>query len=217
MYNPLDDMTDRPSILALDLADLLVTQKEKVRHKYFPKGVLKFVKNIKLYNLYKKANKIVSEFTETFKPAKDMPGLLDQFEAICTHLAVVEQLIAYSRSIEGDSPLPETKTDKMKQMLANITTGTLAEFKKEFGHYAEKPFEPACRRYSEYDDNEILKLASKYSYKPKTTPNTKKLYPVYVSLREELRYCALLIVTGIRNILVKQNKDIMNTSLSDLQ
>jgi len=216
LFNPIKDMIDKPSALALDLAEILLTQKEKVNRRYLPKGILRFVKNSRLYRLDKKARGIITGFIDDFTPADKIPGLLDQYEAICTHLAITELLIAYSHMTEGKSPLPFTKTDEMhvlfKKALEDRETG---ELRTRFGHFAKNPFDPASRRYSEYTDDELLSVAKDYQ-DTEEKEDTDKSIPAYAALREELRYCALFVIAGIRQKLLAKKADLMNVTLHEI-
>jgi len=205
MYNPIDDMANKPSNLSIELADMLVAVKEKNRPSMF-----KFLGNLKAQRKYDKEHIRIKEFVKTFEPRDSISELKEQFQEIASFIADCDLVIAYAHAIVDDRELKiMSKEDQRKLYLHKLYHKEISydDFRNKFGHYAEKPFEIADRRYSEYDDKELLKIAEKIGSECDKVIledyDDDNLYPVYIALREELRYCALLVVAGLRKQILK--------------
>ena len=108
---------------------------------------------------------------------------------------------------------------------------SLKKFNDMFGHYALNAFELSSKRFSEYSKEEIMKV-SKFlkefdlnkaiSLEGYLKNKKKHLFAVYSTLREELKYIALLVISNLRFELIKIQKErkiknIFDMSYDDIQ
>jgi hypothetical protein len=102
-----------------------------------------------------------------------------------------------------------SKEDEKLILLSKIAKGAAlpTEFRKIFGHYGLNGFELSSRRFSEYTDKELLKLAEPVKsfvcnkdVKLEDYLNAGSVNPywAYCALKEELRDCGLQIVAKLR-------------------
>lgn len=117
-----------------------------------------------------------------------------------------------------------TKEDKKIRLLKDIQINTSKEaikvFKQEFGHYSLNPFEFASKRFRNYDDKEIEQLANIMKdiniirktrnineINKRNLTNDKDLFNVYRTLKEELKYTVVYMISIISECIKEDYKE----------
>ena len=149
-------------------------------------------------------------------------ALCAEFERIYDRIILNNFAIAFALVHGGKiESTVETAEDRKVLLLKGIVSGnvSISDFKKEFGHYGLNVYELSERRFEEYDDPDIRKialLAANVPIKNKPTLDEsivmKKIesLSVLVALREFARYQVLFVVRDIRYELLR-----MSTKLGD--
>ncbi|MGM5482208.1 MAG: hypothetical protein ACQESF_01990 [Nanobdellota archaeon] len=181
----------------------------------------KFKDKVKMRILYLNEFNNIYSFLSDFsknKNTKDFKLLFKQLSNIFDYIAINNILLAYAYNVEKVTMNPViTKEDEKLFYLGKLYQGsiTITEFNKYFGHYALNPFELSSKRFWEYSNKELLKIAKfcegfkinkTLSLEDYMKQKKEKLFPIYCALRESLKYIALLVVNDLRELLLDMEK-----------
>lgn len=208
MYDPTKDMIDPPSRLTLHIAEMLTNKKLSLQpgflQRFYWTGKLRNDSSLKYKEFY--------AYVKGFKMPDD---LVAEIEKIMGMIAESELYMAFLHK-PGETKLTVlTREDEKVALLENVRLGKsdAARFRKQFGHWSEKPFEIRERPYRDYSDQEIFELSKGLRAQERTTlPNEMKkknpdLFSVYAALREDLKDCAIKIIDDMRQRLDEQDFD----------
>jgi hypothetical protein len=216
-----------------NLSKYIINLAEKSHEKYSPlisSGKLK--DKIKLRLLYLNEYQNIFNFTESFEKNK-LPNEIDllfvELEKIFDYIAINNIFLAYAFVGEKNKINPIiTKEDEKMLYLKKLYKNEilLKEFNEMFGHYALNAFEISSRRFSEYSKSELIKI-SKFlknyqlnkdiSIKEYLKNKKKNKFAVYSTLREELRYIALIVVSKLRLKFVELAKEKKIKNIFDMK
>ena len=228
-----EDFIRNPTNMSKHILKLAQKAQDNYNHLLNPQ---KFKDKIKLrlmyLNKYSEIYNFINNFLEKELP-RDIEHLFQELITIFDFIAINNILLTYSFLTEKNKHnLILTREDEKMEYLKKLYNNekSFEEFKEVFGHYALNPFELSSKRFSEYSREEIMKISKflKEFELNKTISlgdylkNKKKhLFAVYSTLREELKYIALLVISNLRFELIKIQKErkiknIFDMSLDDL-
>ncbi len=227
----LEIFVENPSKLTKKFIEIVDKKKKIYDELLKAKGFLRQIINgVKLRLWYKHKYEEIYEFVKHYDIKTDsVKGLFQEFDKIADMIFLNNMLLMYSHLTEKKKKNISriiTVEDKKMIMLKGVALkkNSCDEFKKKFGHYALNAFELSSPRFSEYNDNEIMKIA-KFTKEFECKKNVElsncihkpeQLFHVYSALREELRSIALLIVSKIRYKLLKVAKEKKIKNIFDL-
>ncbi|MBN2423039.1 hypothetical protein JXB41_07480 [Candidatus Woesearchaeota archaeon] len=218
----LSDFIEHPTTLSKHLLEIIQEKTDKYDSLIKSKNIFEnIIKKVKLRLKYLEEYKNIYSYISQFEiKTNDILGLFSEFSEISEKIALNNLLLIYAQISEKQEPSKIITKEDLKLSCFNKLYHkkiSINEFNKEFGHYALNAFELSSRRFCEYPEKEILKLASftinyrlKKSLKLEEAVIMKKsrLFPVYCALREELKYNALLIIKELRFELLELKKKI---------
>jgi hypothetical protein len=229
-----EDFIKNPTNMTNFVLTLAKKSQDSYNHLLYTK---KFKDKIKLRLLYLNKYPEIYAFINNFKKkdlSNEIENLFNELMKIFNYIALNNILLNYSFLINKDKRNPIlTKEDEKLLSLRKLYNEeiSLKEFNSMFGHYALNPFELSSRRFSEYSNEEMKKIGKflngfevnkKYSLKDYLKRRKRNLFAIYSTLREELKYCALLIISNIRFKLIKiqkynKIKNIFEMDYNDIQ
>jgi len=230
-----DEFISKPTNISKSI--ILFAKKAEEKYSYLIKKP-KFKDKIKLrllyLNKYSEIYKYCCDYNTKNDFSTNIISLFKEIEEIFGHIALNNILLSYSFITEKNLQNPIiTKEDQKLDYLKKLYNKeiNIDSFIDKFGHYAINGFELSSRRFSEFSKEELLKIGSYLkSFKIKKNQtleqylkdNKKILYPIYATLKEELKYIALLVINKIHfklKEIQKKNKikNIFNLSYDDLQ
>jgi hypothetical protein len=187
------------------MKNVIVAYKEQFSQKDFKK----FIFLVKLRVKYLQKYQEIFEISQKTSLASGIKELEQQFVELSKNVALNNVILTYAHQVEKETFSDIiTVEDRKHQAFAYLASKkiSLEHFKHQFGHHALNPFELSEKRFSEYSQKELLKIASFMDgfVLEKKTPlreaieHPNQLFPVYAALREELRDKLLLILAEIR-------------------
>jgi len=132
-----------------------------------------------------------------------------EFEKVYDKLMLNNFALAYAFQQEKDVSNPIlTKEDEKMNALRKFYNKemTRQEFNEQWGHYALNAYEIESKRFEEYTEHELMKiakLATRVSVKKKISYEEyteKRKVPVLLYLRELAKYKILLIIKELRKL-----------------
>jgi len=208
------EFIDNPTEISKHIIDI----NKKLSKKYQPqKGI---VAGVKLRLNYLQKWEEIYDYCNNFLIEKSsVIGLFTQYKKIADYIAQNNTLLAYAFLKNKNKKINVlTKEDEKLLFLKKFANNQISkqEFNKKFGHYALNAFELSSKRFSEYTNGELKKIANlckdiKINKIKKLNPK-ENLFETYCYLREELKYNSLLIISKIRFKLlnIQKNKQINN-------
>ena len=228
------DFIKKPTNMSKHILKLALKAQNNYNHFLKPKKIKDKVKLRLLYlNKYSEIYAFIINFSK-----KDLPNSIEplfwKLMTVFDYVALNNILLAYSFLTEKNKDNPIlTKEDEKLLYLKKLHNKdiSLKKFNDTFGHYALNAFELSSKRFSEYSKKEMIKISrllSRFDLKKTISlkdylKNKKKcLFAVYSTLREELKYIALLVINGLRFELMKtakekKIKDIFDMSYDDIR
>lgn len=224
----LEDFIEKPSNLSRHLLEIILDIEEKHKHSSGINNWLgRMINSVKIrlqylneyYDIYDFLKKHRRRQCNSRNSLEVIECFFEEFREIYKVISLNNFLLAYAYFLEKDSLNPVlNKEDERLLSFRDFYHGKVSfeEIKKRYGHYALNPFELSSRRFTEYRKEELIKLA-KYTenFKTEKTIGLEKyiqkrpprLFPVYSSLREELKYYILFVVNDLRFYLLKFAKE----------
>ncbi|MFW6230587.1 MAG: hypothetical protein ACOC32_01030 [Nanoarchaeota archaeon] len=159
----------------------------------------------------------IMDYLEGFSISEtSVEGLFSRFEEIADYIALNNVILSYAYLVEKTKTSDILTKEEERLLLLDAIRQEEQDpdaLRDEFGHYALNPFELSAKRFNEYTDKEIKKLASLTEFSTEKTktlktcdPDSERKYALYTALREELRYHALRIVAALREQLEAMQK-----------
>ena len=234
--NP-DSFATNPSKITEHLVNIVLKLNEKHESDFKEKNPLKKFANELKINLYlKEGYKDFYEFLKSYKipynisaeknSIKKLALLFEEFEYIYDRIMLNNFALAYAYAKNKDKNKQITNPvltieDKKNLMLKKLAKKQITpkQFKEQFGHYALNAYELSSKRFEEYSDKELLKiakLAENLEIKKekveleeclKQNQKQKEIIPILIALRELAKYDTLFIVREIRRELLKIQKE----------
>ncbi len=211
----LEDFIENPSPLSRHLVELAVSKKQKYDRLFGSKNFFTKVKlRIQYQNQYLEICKFIRSYRQKSRPCdgtiQRIDSLFDELARFFDLIALNNLCLTYAFLVEKDKSNPIlTKEEEKLLSLKKLYAGEISreEFNTAFGHYALNPYELSAKRFCEYSKEEILGLAKfldDFSIRKTITLDAflqaqkKNRFPIYSSLREELKYLSLWIVRDLR-------------------
>ena len=229
-----DDFIENPTNMSKHILELAKRSQNKYNLLLHPRRLRDKVKLRLLYlNEYSRVYLFINNFLKKDLP-DDIDNLIKELTNIFDHVALNNILLAYSFLIEKNKENPIlTREDEKLLYLKKLYNNEISfkEFNNVFGHYALNPFELSSKRFNEYSKKEIMRISKflkefdsnkKISLKDYLENKKKNLFAIYSTLREELKYIALLVINNLRLKFLKiqkkeKIKDIFNMSYDDIR
>jgi hypothetical protein len=216
----LDVFIENPTSLSKKIITIALKKKREYDSLLENHGFFSHIMNgvkIRLWYL-SKYNEIYSFLSNYKVKATSISGLFNEFESMCSMIALNNLLLMYAYLVEKDAASNIITREDEKMAFFNRLYHkeiSIDEFNAAYGHYSLNDYELAAPRFCEYSKPEILKL-SKFAkdfsssktikLKDYIESENKRLFPVYCALREELRYHSLFIIMEIRTKLLELSK-----------
>jgi len=209
-----EEFVRNPTAVTQRLVDVAVKLTEK-HEKLLKSGIVKkltsgFKLRMYIEDGYKEYYEYLKQYVVT---DASLEFLYEEFERVYDKIVFNNVALAYAYTL-GKEILPVyTKEDEKMELLGKFYRReiTREEFDVQFGHYAINPYELTSKRFDEYSNNELMKIAqiaSKISVGKKKTLDEhmkeKNTVSILIGLREYGKYVALQIVKEIRKELLKK-------------
>jgi len=230
--NKASEFISNPSNMSKELVRIVLMLNKEYEEEFSGKGLKRFKADLKLNMYLKQGYKDLYKFLSSYKiKSMGLRSLFKEFEKLYSKLLLNNFALThlYLRNKEIQSNI-KTKEDEKLLLLKKFYNKEISkkQFDKEFGHYAINAYELRSKRFEEYTEEElrkIAKLVSKFDIKEKSSLeqsiDKKDISSILISLRELAKYKVLFIIRDIRKELLriqekKNIKDIFDMSYRDL-
>jgi len=206
------EFVTNPSEITKKLVEIVLKLSDKYESELKKNVFKKFINQVKLRLYLKQGYLEYYSFLKKYKLKDlDLKELFDEFEKLYDKLIFNNFALAYAFVLEKDVKSPIlTKEDEKILFLKKLYDKkiTKKQFDKEFGHYALNAYELSSKRFEEYSDEELMKIARltkniKINKIKLEDYTDKKVIPVLIALRELAKYNILFIVKEIRYKLLR--------------
>lgn len=219
--NILSDFLKNPSNASKQILKIAKVKQNEYDLLLKRKGFLtSIISGVKIRLWYMDKYLEIYKFIQIFQinPKYNIEELFNDLADVFEQIALNNLLLTYASLIEKESKSNiETKEDLKLKYLSMLYNNTISkkQFDDKFGHHCINPFELKSKRFSEMTNIEINNIAillkrfkqiKKGSLKEQIQNNPKNKFAIYSALREELKDCALKIISGIRFKCLKLQK-----------